>query len=209
MGRYAGKFGKKRRIPLVSWVMILAAVLSLLVGGVVAYLSTSTGAVINIFTADESTDPQVMEEFDESVKQNVYVNVGDNSSGGEDKGYAVYVRAAVVVTWKDKKDGNVLGTIPAAGTDYTINYNTTDWFQGADGFWYHKTAVASAGDTAVLIESCTAVEEKTPEGYGLNVEIIAQTIQAIGTTDAGETPAVTDAWGVYVDDNKMLTLTPP
>ena len=29
MGRYAGKFGKKRRIPLVSWVMILAAVLSL------------------------------------------------------------------------------------------------------------------------------------------------------------------------------------
>lgn len=205
MGRYAGKFGKKRRIPLVSWVMILAAVLSLLVGGVVAYLSTSTGAVINKFTADDPAEPVIKETFDDTTKKNVYVNVGNNG----DPGYAVYVRAAVVVTWKAKKDGNVLGTIPAAGTDYTINYNTTDWFQGTDGFWYHKAAVASAENTTVLINSCTAVEEKTPEGYGLNVEIIAQTIQAIGTTDAGETPAVTDAWGVYVDENKKLTLTPP
>jgi len=89
MGRYAGKFGKKRRIPLVSWVMILAAVLSLLVGGVVAYLSTSTGAVINKFTADDPAEPVIEETFDDTTKKSVYVNVGNNSSGEGDPGYAV------------------------------------------------------------------------------------------------------------------------
>ena len=59
--------------------------------------------------------------------------------------------------------------------------------------------------TLPLIASCHLnIEDRDaiqcPEGYVLNVEIVAQTIQAIGTTDADTydagTLAVVDAWGV-------------
>lgn len=207
MGRYAGKYRRKRSISLTSWGMILAAVLSLMIGSVVAYLSTSTGAVSNTFTADAATDPAVMEDFTGDVKSNVAVDVGK-------PGYAVYVRAAIVVTWKDQ-NGNVYGMGPVASPagdpdagDYIIELGE-GWFKGSDGFYYYEDPVAYDGNsdssklTASLIESCKPVDGKAPEGYGLNVEIIAQTIQAVGTTDEGGQPAVTDAWGVKVVDGKL------
>lgn len=199
MGRYVGKYCKKRRIPLGSWLLVALAVLSLTVGGVVAYLSASTDAVENKFVSDASTDPAVIETFRNNEKTNVVVDVGD-------PGYAVYVRAAVVVTWKDT-DGNVWGEAPEAGVDYTIDLGE-DWFLGSDGFYYYTEPVAYDGEdgttklTTNLIDSCAPVAGKAPTGYTLNVEIIAQTIQALGTTD-GDVPAVTAAWGVTVEDGKL------
>lgn len=162
-----------------------------------AFLSASTGALVNTFTANQSTDPAIVETFDHNEKTDVAVDVGD-------PGYAVYVRVAVVVTWKNGENGDVLGVVPVEGADYTITYNTEDWFKGSDGFYYHRDMVNSAENTAVLINSCQPVDGKTPEGYGLNVEIIAQTIQSLGTTDDGEVPAVTDAWGVKVENGKLV-----
>lgn len=203
MRGYVGKYRRKRRIPLISWLLILTAILCLTVGGVVAYLSTYTGGVTNAFVADTPTDPAVLEEtFTGNSKTNVKVDVGN-------PGYAVYVRAAVVVTWKDVKNGNVLGSLPIAGTDYNINYNLTDWFyRESDGFYYHKAPVAYDGTegsnlTGNLINSCTPVDGKTPTGYGLNVEIIAQTIQAVGTTDEDNIPAVKAAWDIEVDESNL------
>ena len=195
MRGYVGKYRRKRRIPLISWLLILTAILCLTVGGVVAYLSTYTDGVTNAFVADTPTDPAVLEdEFTGNSKTNVKVDVGN-------PGYAVYVRAAVVVTWKDAENGNVLGKTPVAGTDYSIEYNQDAWFKHED-FWYHKAPV-TANQTSVLIESCTPVKANTPEGYGLNVEIIAQTIQAVGTTDEDNTPAVEAAWGIKVDGSNL------
>ena len=123
MSRYKGKYQTpkvRRRLPVGAVLLILVAVLSMSIGSVAAYLSTHTGAVNNTFLKDASTDPSVQEEFDPTGKKsNVKVSVGD-------PGYAVYVRAAVVVTWKDA-GGNVLGTAPIAGTDYNLAYNSTDW----------------------------------------------------------------------------------
>lgn len=203
-GKYLSK-AAKGGMSVGALVLILVVVLSLTIGGVVAYLSTSTGAVINTFEADESTDPAVVETFADDKKTDVKVDVGD-------PGYAVYVRASVVVTWKDAKDGNVLGVSPVEDTDYTIIYNTADWFQGSDGFWYHKAMVNSDKATETLINSCTPADGKTPEGYGLNVEIIAQTVQALGTTDESDDgddtndniPAVEDAWKVVIVENGLL-----
>ena len=202
-GKYLSK-AAKGGMSVGALVLILVAVLSLTIGGVVAYLSTSTGAVINTFEADESTDPAVVETFADDKKTDVKVDVGD-------PGYAVYVRAAVVVTWK-AENGDVLGVAPVAGTDYTIDYNEDKWFQGSDGFWYHKAMVNSDKATETLIDSCTPFDGKTPEGYGLNVEIIAQTIQALGTTDESDDgddtndniPAVEDAWKVVIVENGLL-----
>ena len=187
---------QKIRKPVIG-ILLLVAVLSMGIGGVAAYLSTQTGPVTNTFTAATGTQPTIVETMENNVKSNVSVNVGD-------PGYAVYVRAAVVVTWQDDQ-GNVLAKAPVANTDYSITMNETDWFQHG-GFWYYQEMISS-GSTQPLISSC---EVKAAKGdYHLNVEIIAQTIQALGCTDDGDIPAVQDAWGVYVDANNELSATAP
>lgn len=196
------KFHKK--IPLASWLLILVALGSLGTGTVTAYLSYATKPVTNTFQAAQAVDPTVNETFNNKEKTNVSVNVGNTS-------YSVYVRAAVIVTWKDS-DGDVLGKVPEKGTDYEITFDETNWFF-KDGFWYHREAVNSQGNTADLITSCKMKEGATaPEGYTLNVEILAQTIQALGWTDGDDSvtptvpsiPAVTDAWKVRVSTDGKL-----
>jgi len=188
---------------------------------VFAYLSGKSGAVNNTLKADVDPEPVISETFTPAdgrgypVKENVSVSVGDND-------YTVYVRAAIVVTWaKDEvdKDGNVTHLVhseaPVLGTDYTLDLNLPaegaalaagQWRLGSDGFYYYTSPVAGGADTAVLIKSATQIwngQNPYPvrdDGYVLRVEIAAQTIQAIGTTDAatyeGGKLAVEDAWGV-------------
>ena len=180
---------------------VFLAVLFVIAGTVAtvyAYLKTSTPAVNNTFSAAQDPEATITESFDpETEKKNVAVKVGDT-------GYSVYVRAVIVVTWKNAENGDVLATKPVAGTDYEISLNTSDWFE-KDGFYYHEEPVPSKGTTADLIISCKPIAGKTPAGYGLNVEIVAQTIQAAGKADAGDIPAVTKAWKVKVDSNGKLT----
>ena len=192
---------RKRILPIFLTVLLIVAVT---VATVYAYLKTSTPAVENTFSAAQDPEATITESFDPNTeKKNVAVQVGKT-------GYSVYVRAAIVVTWKNAKNGDVLATKPVAGVDYTIYLNIEDgegepepWFLHTDGFYYHKAAVPSEGTTANLIISCEPIDGKVPAGYGLNVEIVAQTIQSAGTTDTGDTPAVTDAWGVKVVDDKL------
>lgn len=184
----------------VSRVLIPVLVLFLMAGSVMAYLSASSDAVRNTLQTDQPPEPAINVELDGSTKTNVTVNAGN-------PGYAVYVRAAVVVTWKNE-NGEVLAAAPVAGVDYTVNYGT-DWLLDGDGFYYYKTPVANAGVTSALVKSFEPVADRAPDGYALNVEIIAQTIQALGTTDEGNVPAVTDAWDVTVNTNGEITAVKP
>lgn len=193
----------KKSNRILPTVLVLLALLSLISGGVAAYLTYSTPVIENTFTADKDFNPVIQETFQDNVKSDVSVSV----PATED--YAVYIRAAIVATWRrgsTEPAGQeiLLAQGPVAGTDYEINLNLTNtgWFQ-KDGFYYYRPMVNPGGQTTNLINSCKPLVTK--EGYVLNVEIIAQTIQALGTTDADETPAVTYAWGVAVDANKNLT----
>lgn len=188
----------KARRWIISIVVALLLVAAVTAGSVFAYLkTTATNGVENEFSTAGEVDPTINETFDGTVKQNVAVNVGDTG------GYAVYVRAAIVITWKDK-DGKVLGQPPVEGTDYVIDLNATDWFEEG-GFYYCISPVNSGNNSPVLIKSVQMKSGVTaPSGYGLNVEIISQTIQAVGETDSGSVPAVTDAWNVDVDANGHL-----
>lgn len=192
-------------------VICIAALFLIGAVSVSAYLFASNGPVKNEFTAATEPSISITESTDNplTLKENVAVDVGN-------PGYAVYVRAAIVVNWVDEY-GNVYSIKPVLGQDYEMSLNTEpggSWlYNGNDGYYYHKDFVV-AGQTGVLIASCyqTAV---APTGYSLSVEIIAQTIQAVGTTDKDEygnevevgIPAVTDAWGVYVVDGS-LSLSP-
>lgn len=188
MKRYRGKYSRKARMPLASWLMILLAVLSLSTGTVVAYLAASTNPVQNTFKAETQLDPAVTEVFDGTVKSDVKVKVGD-------PGYSVYVRAAIVITWKDA-NGNVLPQIPVEGTDYNLVMpNPSGWTKHSDGYYYYNTPVVSGGITTNLIDSCTRTDTPDPvSGYTLSVDIITQTIQALGTTDDGSKTPIQDAW---------------
>lgn len=184
-----------RKQKILAAALIAIALIGMAAGAAFGYLSAQTGPVQNTFTPGQEKDPSIGETFNGTEKRDVYVNVGN-------PGYAVYVRAAIVVTWEDEHN-NVHSEMPQAGVDYAINLNETDWFyNSSDGFYYHK-AMVNSGNTSVLIRECTQTLT-APSGYQLHVEIIAQTIQARGTTDSGNTPAVTDAWKISVDSNNNL-----
>ena len=202
-----------------------ALVLALGAITVFAYLSGMSGSVNNTLQADVDPDPVINEEIVPTsgpgypIKKDVSVSVGDND-------YTVYVRAAIVVTWaKEDVDDNgnpvllVHSDVPVRGIDYTLELNSesgdldkNQWRLGTDGYYYYTSPVEGNGETGVLIRSATQVWESgssypvRDDGYVLRIEIVAQTIQAIGTTDDDDVLAVVDAWGVktQVKDNKRL-----
>lgn len=178
----------KKPVALVALLVLLCCT----VAGTLAYLVTSTNSVTNTFTpAHVSTE--VNESFTGGVKSNVTIkNTGD---------IPAYIRAAVIINWADA-NGNVYGGgTPAASTeevtgDYTISYNTDgSWKQIGDYWYYTKPVAADSLTEKALIESCAPVAGKAPEGYNLQVTILADGIQADGVGSNGKTP-MEDAWGV-------------
>lgn len=170
---------KKARRMLLAY---LSLVMGLMVGATVAYLIAMDVPITNIFTPSKITIT-VDETFENDEKTNVSIENTGNTEA--------YIRAAVIVTWKDSS-GNVYSQMPKEGTDYTITYaNGTGWdTETSDGFYYYTTPVASGSSTGILIESCSPVAANTPEGYGLSVEIIGSAIQSVPTS------VVVEKWGV-------------
>ena len=192
----------KKKIILAVFAAVITV--SLLVGTVYAVLSARSGAVTNKFEADTDPEITVAETFKNNVKSNVKISVNAPAGEGSEH-YSVYVRAKIVVTWKDSA-GNVYSKIPVEGVDYSLD-TTVDgnpWIKLGDGIYYHKARVNDGSETGVLIESCTQLKP-APNGYHLSVEILSQTVQAEGTTDTGNIPAVVDAWKVKLDEHKLIT----
>lgn len=172
-----GKYeAPRKRRPPIFWILLVLAVLGTTTGGVAAYLSLSSGEVTN--------------KFDNGPQPEVWVNP-INTITVRDVGYAVYLRAAVVVNWKNDS-GEILADMPVKDTDYSLSLG--EGWKNIDGFYYYTSKIQTNITTAPVV-TVTAKTEKP--GYELQVTVIAQTIQAIGQTD-GNTPvdAVKDAWGV-------------
>lgn len=169
----------KKQILLAVIAMIsLTAVLS--VGPIYAYLKMISAPAVNSFDVSPAVNPVVNADYT--------VSVGDNSNGADDTGYSVYVRAAVVVTWQNAS-GDVYGSVPAC----TIPINTSYWKQYGNYYYYNET-VPSGGSTQAILTGAVTATEAAPEGYALHVDILVQTIQAVGTKNGNK--AVVDAWGV-------------
>ena len=172
----------KQPVALVALLVLLCCT----VAGTLAYLVDKTPEVKNTFEPAKVTT-EVKEEFDGTTKSEVKIRNTGN--------IPAYIRAAVIINWADK-DGNVYGgAAPAETTDYTISYNKADW-KLIDGYWYCKTVVQVGSETPALIESCSKTSTAAvPEGYDLQVTILADGIQADGVGSNGKTP-MEDAWGV-------------
>ncbi|MCH5192288.1 MAG: hypothetical protein J1F23_09020 [Oscillospiraceae bacterium] len=205
----------KQKIPRKKWLPILPIVIllvTLITASVVAKYIKNTADVKNTFKPAASVTPEIIEEFeehDDTLKKNVHFKVGTTE-------YPVYVRAAIVITWQNE-DGVVYfsepnkakpiydeGIIIGYDGDYYIDLNSTDWeYNEDDGFYYYKSPVESGKETTNLIYECRQINAAPVEGYTLSVEIIVQTVQAIGYTDEdnpnGVIPAYQDAWTLYTE----------
>ncbi len=138
---------------------------------------TRVSQLVNHFSVG-NTDIEVMENFDGTTKSDVkIVNRGNIS---------VYVRAAVVVYWKDSK-GKVMLEQPT-DKDYTLVSAAQDsgWAVSAeDGFFYYKDLLEPGEKTPPLVENC--VDLKTyDDGRILVVDVAAQSIQQIPSKESKE-----------------------
>lgn len=170
-----------------SWLTVV--LLSLLVCasaiGTAAYMRAQSH-VGNTFTIAE-LNVEIDESFDKKIKKDVTVkNTGD---------VPAYIRAAVVVCWKDNS-GNVLPDTPALGTDYTMTMGSS-WTLGDDGYWYCTAPVAAKSTSPVLIVRCEPTAVAADKH--LCVDILAQGVQA------EPSEAVSTLWGASVDGDGKLT----
>lgn len=220
---------RSRRHSARFWVLcILIATLAVtIITLVVAKYIKYTVEVKNTFTPAVSIIPPIKEDFDGKVKENVYFQSDDPTP--EDPAadpqlteYPVYVRATFVVTWADE-DGIRYYKTPKPGEDYTISLNYDFWKQlgGDNGYYYYwdntkdaPLAVSSKGQTEEFIFKCEPVQgANAPEGYTLSVDILVQTVQAVGTTDDdNEHPDVDawrDAWSIFEPETTVPDTTEP
>ena len=178
-----GGSGKKALILMVS----LVAILAVSVGGVLAWLATSSNDVTNTF-APGDTEIEIEEKFENNDKSDVKViNKGN---------IPVYIRANLVFTWKDSA-GNIIEK-PADAT-LTVDHGNGDWVKGSDGFWYYTKPVAVKGSTTNIINKAT-IEFPEGKGYKMDLEVMAQSIQA------EPKGAVEGAWGVTVSSDGSLNV---
>lgn len=186
-GKNAAHGGAKRSLVLV--VSVLALVLAV-AGGTLAWLTANSGPVTNTFTPAQVTCT-VEETFDGTTKSDVKIKNTSNIDA--------YIRAYVVVTWKNAQD-NVYGKLPIAGEgkDYTMTMpDNTKWFKSGD-YYYYPDAVPSGASTGMLIKECKLIGTPPADGYSLSVEIIAEAIQSQPAT------TVASVWPVTVDANGAL-----
>lgn len=174
-GKYERIFKcREKQKKVFSLLMSMALLLTLAVGGTLAYIVTKSALVENQFKAASVT---CMVNEDDTVK-----NTGDVDA---------FIRAAVVVNWMDE-DGNVYGIKP----DYTLAEN--EGWTPIDGFFYYTSAVAADKATATSPVTVNVSGDAPSSAYSLSIEIVVEAIQAKGDTDDGNVPAYRDAWGITI-----------
>ena len=174
---FNGSGGRKTAL-----ILSLCLIFALAVGTTFALLKANTDPVTNTFTAAKSgTD--IVEKLDGSQKTSIAVkNTGTAVS---------YVRVKLVMNWVDEN-----GNISAEPVNITPSI-TDNWFL-KDGIYYYKMPVAAKGETTNLLQT-PITQDAAPEGYHLEVTVLAESIQA------APSKAVTESWGVGVDSNGYLT----
>jgi hypothetical protein len=201
------KMKAQKKIILFSSALVLVALVA--VGSTMAYLQSSTPKATNNFVVPVA-DIQINEnsssfQFDQNlttIKQVRIQNVKhDNQS------IPVYIRVKLVPIWRHAGTGEGTG-IPVTGLTYgygvsgTSSVPITPWvYHQADGYYYYKTPVAPENFTDYLIGKVTVAQPANQPGCDLEVQVIADSIQADGKMANGDS-AAKNAWGV---DPQTLT----
>lgn len=186
---FNGSGGRKTAL-----ILSLCLIFALAVGTTFALLKANTAPVTNTFKAATSeTDIKVVDENDQKTSIQV-INTGTATS---------YVRVKLVMNWVDD-DNNVSAT----PVNISVDYDKTNWFEQG-GIYYYKTPVAPVSAepsnvTSNLLKTPIKQPEGAPDGYHLEVTVLAESIQA------APSEAVIKSWDVgVVPETSELTQTPP
>ncbi len=175
---FNGSGGRKAAL-----ILSLCLIFALAVGTTLAYLKANTSPVTNTFTAAKS-DIKIDENVENGEKSSIQVeNIGTATS---------YVRVKLVMNWVDKS-----GNVVSGGNLPEVTLNEPDWFM-KDGIYYYTKPVGPKDSTANLLKD-PITQPNAPEGCHLEVTVLAESIQA------APSKAVTDSWGVRVDNKGYLT----
>lgn len=181
---FNGSGGRKAAL-----ILSLCLIFALAVGTTFALLKANTAPVTNTFKAATS-DTHVDVKDSGNEKTGIFVtNEGTATS---------YVRVKLVMNWVSE-DGK---TISGEPVNINVKYDTNNWFE-KDGIYYYKTPVGPNMTTDNLLQKDKHITEPTgkPEGYHLEVTVLAESIQAAPST------AVEGAWtAVKVGPDSCLTL---
>ena len=177
-GKYERIFPKCRKKKRAARPLILALlVLSIGVGGTLAYMIAQTQDITNAFVPGD-VSCQVTESNGEfSVK-----NIGNVKA---------YIRAVVVVNWMDSS-GNVYGTPPVC----TITPNDGWSYDSTTDIYYYNAAVDSQAATTTA-PATVICSQDAPSGYSLVIEVVAEAIQAEGMGAS----SAQDAWAAVTHPN--------
>lgn len=181
---FNGSGGRKAAL-----ILSLCLIFALAVGTTFALLKANTAPVTNTFKAATS-GTHVDVEDSGNEKTGIFVtNKGTATS---------YVRVKLVMNWVSE-DGK---TISGEPVNIDVKYDTTKWFEQG-GIYYYRTPVGPNMTTDNLLQKDKHITEPTgkPEGYHLEVTVLAESIQAAPST------AVEGAWtAVKVGPDSCLTL---
>ncbi|MGN1133250.1 MAG: hypothetical protein ACI4RN_02225, partial [Oscillospiraceae bacterium] len=148
------------------------------IGGTMAWLTARSEDLHNSLVPGK-VQCKVDETFENNIKSKVRIKNTSN--------VPAYLRGAIVVTWQDK-EGSIYGKAPIENIDYTLSLNTFGWTE-KNGYYYWNKAVKPNDFTSVLISECRPLKASPSEEYSLNVEILAEAVQA------EPIKAVEEAWG--------------
>ena len=175
---FNGSGGRKSAL-----ILSLCLIFALAVGTTFALLKANTEPVTNTFTAAKS-DIKIDEDVTGGQKKSIIV---------QNTGTAVsYVRVKLVMNWVDDN-----GNVSAEPVNITPSI-TDDWFEQGGIYYYKMPVAANDGVTTNLLKD-PITQGTAPEGYHLEVTVLAESIQAAPSA------AVQQSWGVGVDSNGYLT----
>lgn len=167
-----------------SLILAVALLLTVVIGGTIAWLAANSGPVTNAFTP-----AYVTSEVNETFLNNIKSDVKIENTGNID----AYIRVALVPTWENEDKS--VAPVTASLSDLYIVWGDTynaDWFLGSDGYYYFKAPVAEGYFTSILIKSATVNNNATSQKYKMNLQILCEAIQSVPAS------AVESAWPVTV-----------
>lgn len=195
---YKGKYSNRKKRRLAPWAALaLALVLTLSVGGTIAYLITDTDPVENTFTPAE-----VEIEIEETVANNTKTSIAVKNTGGTD----AYIRVTLVSNWGKMVDGKwvVCGNTSHNHSNFSFNTNDLDddWIE-IGGYYYYTSPVKHGNNNNVTSNLLGKKDDKQvviplsqdeENGCIQQVTVLAQAIQAEPST------AINKAWGIPLNE---------
>lgn len=195
---YQGKYEKKHDRPsdrrrrkrrtrrLNALLLSMVLLVTVAIGGTLAYLVTQDEPITNTFTPSLVTC-KVTETFDEDSGEKKEVNV--QNTGDTD----AYIRVRLV-TYRTNAAGRHIGgtaTIP----EFTPG---TNWVEYGDYYYYTLPVKPSEKPTTDLISSITLTQNYADsDGGNQAIDVMAEAIQS------GPAEAVGTAWGVSISQGSV------